>query len=488
VGSSPASQGNHRIHITVHFNEGKARMRITIFGTGYVGLVTGACFAESGNHVCCVDIDAEKIDALNRGEIPIYEPGLAELVEQNTRAGRLSFTTDGAAGVDHGVVIFVAVGTPTNEDGSADLRYVDTVARTIGTHLSKPALIVDKSTVPVGTADIVRYTIQEELDRRGVNPPFDVVSNPEFLKEGAAIDDFMRPDRIVVGAENQDSIELMRQLYSPFNRNHNRIIVMDTRSAELTKYAANAMLATKISFMNEIANIAERTGASIESVRIGIGSDARIGYDFIYAGIGYGGSCFPKDVRALQNTALNYDYDAQLLAAVEDVNKRQKRLLLDKILDHFEGNVKGKTFAVWGLAFKPKTDDVRDAPSQIIMEGLWAAGARVRAFDPEALETTRAIYGDRDDLDLCNTREDALKGADALVICTEWRQFKSPDWDVLRRELSEQVIFDGRNIYDPARAAREGFAYYGVGFGDRQSSPNGVAVDSSPLLAQALAD
>lgn len=466
-------------------------MRITIFGTGYVGLVTGACFAESGNHVCCVDVDTEKVEALRRGEIPIYEPGLAEIVEQNTRAGRLTFTTDAQEGVDHGLIIFIAVGTPPNEDGSSDLRYVETVARTIGSHLSKPALIVDKSTVPVGTADMVRLSIQEELDRRGVNPSFDVVSNPEFLKEGAAVDDFMRPDRIIVGAENPDSIELMRQLYHPFNRNHNRIFVMDTRSAELTKYAANAMLATKISFMNEIANIAERTGASIESVRIGIGSDSRIGYNFIYAGIGYGGSCFPKDIRALQNTAMNYDYDAQLLGAVEEVNKRQKRVLLDKILDHFEGDVAGKTFAVWGLAFKPKTDDVRDAPSRIIMEGLWAAGARVQAYDPEALDTTRALYGERSDLTLCDTRDDALKGADALVICTEWRQFKSPDWDLLRTELSEHVIFDGRNIYDPARVARESFVYYGIGLGDRIAEPPATLQRESlsPLLAQAaLAD
>jgi len=462
-------------------------MRITMFGTGYVGLVTGACFAESGNHVCCVDINTAKVEALRRGDIPIYEPGLAEIVEQNVRAGRLTFTTDAAEGVDHGLVIFIAVGTPPQEDGSSDLRYVVDVARTIGSQLSKPALIVNKSTVPVGTADLVRFTIQEELDRRGVSPAFDVVSNPEFLKEGAAIEDFMKPDRIVIGAENPDSIELMRQLYAPFNRNHNRIIVMDTRSAELTKYAANAMLAIKISFMNEIANIAERAGASIENVRIGIGSDSRIGYNNIYAGIGYGGSCLPKDVRALENTARNLDYHADLLHAVEAVNQRQKRVLLDKILDHFDGNVAGKTFALWGLAFKPKTDDVRDAPSHVIMEGLWARGARVRAFDPEAMETTRAVYGDRSDLTLCETRDETLTGADALVICTEWRQFKSPDWDVMRRALSEHVIFDGRNIYDPARVAREGFVYYGIGLGDRVDDGRGMVPSEtlSPLLAQA---
>ncbi len=462
-------------------------MRITIFGTGYVGLVTGACFAESGNDVCCVDVDAAKIEALNNGIIPIFEPGLAELVDQNVRAGRLTFTTDAKEGINHGLFIFIAVGTPPNPDGSSNLQYVETVARTIGQHLTQPALVVDKSTVPVGTADFVRDTIQAELDRRGVQVAFDVVSNPEFLKEGAAIDDFMRPDRIIIGAENPDSIELMRQLYHPFNRNHNRIIVMDIRSAELTKYAANAMLATKISFMNEISNIAERTGANIESVRIGIGSDSRIGYDFIYAGIGYGGSCFPKDIRALQNTALNYDYDATLLGAVEEVNQRQKHVLLEKILEHFGGDVRGKTFAIWGLAFKPKTDDVRDAPSRVIMEGLWERGARVRAFDPEALDTTRALYPDHPALELCDDRDDALKGADALVICTEWRQFKSPDFELMRSELSERVIFDGRNIYDPARAKREGFTYYGIGLGASAKEPSTALSGDSPLLAQAAA-
>jgi UDPglucose 6-dehydrogenase len=462
-------------------------MRITIFGTGYVGLVTGACFAESGNDVCCVDVDQAKIDALQQGIIPIYEPGLAEMVEQNARVGRLTFTTDAKTGIDHGLFIFIAVGTPPNPDGSSNLQYVETVARTIGQHLTQPALIVDKSTVPVGTADFVRDAIQEELDRRGVQVAFDVVSNPEFLKEGAAIDDFMRPDRIIIGAENPDSIELMRQLYHPFNRNHNRIIVMDIRSAELTKYAANAMLATKISFMNEISNIAERTGANIESVRIGIGSDSRIGYNFIYAGIGYGGSCFPKDIRALQNTALNYDYDAQLLGAVEEVNQRQKQVLLHKILEHFDGDVRGKTFALWGLAFKPKTDDVRDAPSRVIMEGLWERGAKVRAFDPEALETTRALYPNQPGLELCGDRDEALKGADALVICTEWRQFKSPDFELMRAELSEHVIFDGRNIYDPARVKREGFVYYGIGLGAAGKEPTASFAGDSPLLAQALA-
>ena len=461
-------------------------MRITIFGTGYVGLVTGACFAESGNRVCCVDIDRDKVAALRRGEIPIFEPGLAELVEQNTSANRLFFTTDAREGIDHGRIIFVAVGTPANEDGSSDLRYVEAVARTIGQHLTLPSLIVNKSTVPVGSADLVRHFVQEELDKRGSDVTFDVVSNPEFLKEGAAIDDFMRPDRIIVGAEQPESIELMKQLYQPFNRNHNRFMVMDIRSAELTKYAANAMLATKISFMNEIANIAERTGANIENVRVGIGSDSRIGYDFIYAGIGYGGSCFPKDIRALENTALNYDYDAQLIRAIEEVNQRQKRVLLDKVLDHFRGDVRGKTFAVWGLAFKPRTDDMRDAPSRVVVQGLLDAGARVQGFDPEAMDSARLIFGEHDDLTLCDSRDDALDGADALVICTEWRQFKSPDWEALRRDLTDKVIFDGRNIYDPERVKREGLTYIGIGLGEQFANPKQSARSGMNLLAEVL--
>ena len=459
-------------------------MRISIFGTGYVGLVTGACFAESGNHVCCVDIDVQKIESLRHGQIPIFEPGLAEIVDQNTQAGRLFFTADAAEGIQHGTIIFIAVGTPANEDGSSDLRYVENVARTIGSMLTRPALIVNKSTVPVGSADLVRSIIQNELDRREVSIPFDVVSNPEFLKEGAAIDDFMRPDRIVVGAENPESIELMRQLYYPFNRNHNRIMVMDIRSAELTKYAANAMLATKISFMNEIANIAERSGANIENVRIGIGSDSRIGYNFIYAGIGYGGSCFPKDIRALENTAAAHGYQAQLIGAVEAVNQRQKRVLLDKIFDHFSNDVRGKSFAVWGLAFKPKTDDIRDAPSRVIIDALLEGGASVQAYDPEAMESTRTIYGEHPGLQLCRTRDDAVQGADALVICTEWRQFKSPDWELLRTELRERVIFDGRNIYDPERTVREGFTYYGIGLGERSLRPGPVMNAEPEFLAE----
>jgi len=464
-------------------------MRITIFGTGYVGLVTGACFAESGNHVMCVDVDAAKIEGLRNGVIPIYEPGLEELVEQNTRAGRLSFTTDAEEGVEHGLFLFIAVGTPPLADGSPDLRYVESVSRTIGQYLTHPALVVDKSTVPVGTADHVRNVIAEQLRLRGVDVHFDVVSNPEFLKEGAAIDDFMKPDRIVVGAEKADSIELMRKLYQPFNRNHNRFIVMDTRSAELTKYAANAMLATKISFMNEIANIAERTGANIESVRIGIGSDSRIGYNFIYAGIGYGGSCFPKDVRALSNTASSVNYDARLLNAIEEVNQDQKKVLLNKIYEHFGQDLTGRTFALWGLAFKPKTDDMRDAPSIEIINGLRARGARVQAFDPEAMDTAERIFGEDETFQLAASRDDALANADALVIATEWRQFHSPDWDLMRQNLKTPVIFDGRNVYDPARVAREGFTYYGIGLGDRVSEAKSYVVEASPLLAEAaLAD
>jgi UDPglucose 6-dehydrogenase len=460
-------------------------MNVTIFGTGYVGLVTGACFAESGNDVCCVDVDATKIDNLRKGIIPIYEPGLTEIVKQNAVAGRLVFTTDAREGVDYGHIIFIAVGTPPNEDGSSDLRYVETVARTIGEHLEQPTIIVNKSTVPVGTADLVRSIIAEQLQSRGVDVPFDVVSNPEFLKEGAAIDDFMRPDRIIVGADQPESIETMRQLYAPFNRNHNRLMVMDIRSAELTKYAANAMLATKISFMNEISNIAERVGANIENVRVGIGSDSRIGYNFIYAGIGYGGSCFPKDIRALENTAAAFGYEAELVHAVEAVNQRQKRVLLDKVIDHFGENLSGRTFAVWGLAFKPKTDDMRDAPSREIIEGLWARGATVRAYDPEAMASARSIYGEREDLVLCQKRDDAIQGADALIICTEWRQFSSPDWEDLRQSLKQPVIFDGRNVYAPERVTREGFTYYGIGLGDRATEPSEDEVASAPVMVPA---
>jgi UDPglucose 6-dehydrogenase len=440
-------------------------MKVTIYGSGYVGLVTGACLAQVGNDVLCVDIDAEKIARLERGESPIYEPGLTDMLRANQSAGRLKFTLDPAEGTSHGLFQFIAVGTPPDEDGSADLQHVLAVARSIGEHLSDYRVIINKSTVPVGTADRVRAQVQGVLDQRAVNVEFDVVSNPEFLKEGAAIDDFMRPDRIVIGTDNPRTTELLRALYTPFNRNHERILAMDIRSAELTKYAANSLLATKISFMNELSNIAERLGADIEQVRIGIGSDPRIGYQFIYPGAGYGGSCFPKDVRALEQTALENDYKPELLHAVEAVNFRQKRKLFDKISAHYDGNIKGKTFALWGLAFKPNTDDMREASSRVLMEALWQAGAKVRAFDPEAAEETSRIYGQRDDLALCDSAEEALLDADALVVITEWNQFRSPDFDLIRKSLQQPLIFDGRNLYDPRSLMKQGFTYYSIGRG-----------------------
>ncbi len=446
-------------------------MKITIFGSGYVGLVTGACLAEVGNDVLCVDIDQQKIDGLKRGEVQIHEPGLDQLIRDNMDAGRLAFTTDTAEGVAHGMYQFIAVGTPPDEDGSADLKYVLAVARDIGTYLDEYKVIVDKSTVPVGTADRVRQELQQTLEERGMGGMgFDVVSNPEFLKEGNAIDDFMKPDRIVIGTDNRDAAEHLRALYAPFNRNHDRMIEMDLRSAELTKYAANAMLATKITFMNELANIAERVGADIEQVRIGIGSDRRIGYHFIYPGAGYGGSCFPKDVTALEHTAGEHGYQAKLLQAVDQVNEAQKRRLFAKIKKHFGDNIEGKVFALWGLAFKPNTDDMREAPSRVLMEDLWAAGAKVQAYDPEAREEARRIYGDRNDLVICESSEDTLEAADALVILTEWKQFRAPDFHLIRARLREPVIFDGRNIYDPEAMADDGFAYYGIGRGDSINS------------------
>ena len=438
-------------------------MRLTIFGSGYVGLVTGACMAEMGNHVVCVDIDEEKIARLNRGEIPIYEPGLDGYIERNTEAGRLEFTTDVQKGVDHGLFQFIAVGTPPDEDGSADLKHVLAVARTIGEHMNEYRIVVDKSTVPVGTADKVRDTISAALEERGADLEFDVVSNPEFLKEGAAISDFMKPDRIVIGADNPRTIELLRALYEPFNRNHDRVIDMDVRSAELTKYAANAMLATKISFMNELANLAERFGADIENVRIGIGSDPRIGYHFIYPGAGYGGSCFPKDVRALAKSAADSGYDAQLLNAVEDVNNRQKNRLFEKISAHFDGRLGGKVIALWGLSFKPRTDDMREAPSRVLMESLWQAGAKVRAYDPEAMDEARRLYPDAEELELCDTAYGVLDSADALVIVTEWQEFRSPDLDRVKETLAEPVIFDGRNLYDPSVLRTLGIRYFAIG-------------------------
>jgi UDPglucose 6-dehydrogenase len=440
-------------------------MRLTIFGSGYVGLVTGACMAEMGNHVVCVDIDEDRVKSLNAGEVPIYEPGLEAYLRRNREAGRLEFTADAAKGVGHGLFQFIAVGTPPDEDGSADLQHVLAVARSIGRHMEDYRIIVDKSTVPVGTADRVRETVQSALTERGVPHEFDVVSNPEFLKEGAAISDFMKPDRIIVGTDNPRTTELLRALYEPFNRSHDRLISMDVRSAELTKYAANAMLATKISFMNELANIAERCGADIEHVRVGIGSDPRIGYHFIYPGVGYGGSCFPKDVRALCRSASTNGYEAELLNSVEAVNNRQKQCLFERIHKHYNGTLDGKTIALWGLSFKPKTDDMRDAPSRNLMEALWKAGAVVRAYDPEAMKETRRLYPDGNGLTLCETALQAITGAHSLVIVTEWQEFRSPDFQALKENLLDGVIFDGRNLYDPRLMESMGLAYYGVGRG-----------------------
>ncbi len=440
-------------------------MKITIYGSGYVGLVTGACLAQVGNHVLCVDVDPDKIACLQRGDIPIYEPGLERLIRDNTAAERLQFTLDAAEGARHGLFQFIAVGTPPGEDGSADLRHVLTVARTIGQHVDEGdyRIIVNKSTVPVGTADRVRQALEDTLAARSRTLEFDVVSNPEFLKEGTAIEDFMKPDRIIVGTDNPRTGALMRALYAPFNRNHERVLVMDLRSAELTKYAANAMLATKISFMNELANLAERLGADIEAVRSGIGADPRIGYHFIYPGCGYGGSCFPKDVKALERAAHEIGYPAELLAAVEAVNNRQKQYLFEKIKTHFDGELQGRTIALWGLSFKPNTDDMREAPSRSLMEALWQAGASVRAHDPAAMAECRHLYGGRSDLILCDTPELALDGADALVIVTEWMCFRSPDFDNLKQRLKNPLIFDGRNLYDPVKLQQLGFQYLTIG-------------------------
>ncbi|RUR35577.1 UDP-glucose dehydrogenase family protein [Vreelandella populi] len=443
-------------------------MNVTVFGTGYVGLVQGAILADVGHHVVCVDVDVNKVQQLNQGHIPIYEPGLESLVRENYAAGRLEFTTDAEAGVKHGQVQFIAVGTPPDEDGSADLKYVLSVAQTIAEHMQCEQIIIDKSTVPVGTADKVRAKVAEVLAKRNREDlNFDVVSNPEFLKEGSAVADCQKPDRIIIGTENEATVEVMRELYAPFNRNHDKVIVMDVRSAELTKYAANCMLATKISFMNEIANLSELLGADIEMVRQGIGSDPRIGYHFIYPGVGYGGSCFPKDVQALIRTAGAIDFDAKVLKAVEARNHEQKTTLFAKIHRHFEGQLEGKTFALWGLSFKPNTDDMREAPSRVLMEALWQAGAKVQAYDPEAMEETQRIYGTRDDLALCGTKEAVLKGADALVIVTEWQSFRAPNFDLIKSQLSQPTLFDGRNMFQPARMLKKGFTYYSVGRNSR---------------------
>jgi UDPglucose 6-dehydrogenase len=441
-------------------------MRVTIFGSGYVGLVTGACLADAGNDVLCVDIDAKKIEGLRQGIVPIHEPGLDGLIKANIEAERLKFTTSAQEGVDHGLFQLIAVGTPPDEDGSADLQYVLAVARSIGEHMAEYKVVITKSTVPVGTSDRVRSAVAESLGKRSIDLEFDVVSNPEFLKEGAAIEDFMRPDRVVVGTDNPRVTELLRALYDPFTRSREKLIIMDLRSAELTKYAANAMLATKISFMNELANLAERFGADIEKVRVGIGSDPRIGYHFIYPGLGYGGSCFPKDVQALARSARSVGYEAKLLDSVEVVNKAQKQVLFDKISKHYGGDLKGKTIAMWGLAFKPGTDDMREAPSRVLLQKLWEAGAKVRAFDPAAMKEVRRLFGDRPDLALCNRARETLEGADALAIVTEWKEFRSPDFDNLKKQLKQPVIFDGRNLYDPSMMKKQGFRYYAVGRGE----------------------
>ena len=442
-------------------------MKVTIFGSGYVGLVTGACMAEAGNHVVCVDVDARKVARLNAGEVPIHEPGLDVLIRRNRDGGRLEFTTDTAYAVDHGLFQLIAVGTPPGEDGSADLRHVLEVARTIGERLERYAVVITKSTVPVGTADKVRERVSSVLAARGARVEFDVAANPEFLKEGAAIEDFMKPDRVVVGTDSPRATELLRTLYEPFTRNHDRLIVMDIRSAELTKYAANAMLATRISFMNELAHIAERVGADIERVRLGIGSDPRIGYRFIYPGTGYGGSCFPKDVKALIRSARDVGYDARIMQSVEAVNEHQKSLLVRKLLKVLPGPLAGRTFALWGLAFKPDTDDMREAPSRVIIDALLAAGAQVRAYDPIAMEEAGRLYGDKSNFALAHDAYEAVAGAEALLIVTEWREFRSPDFERLRQLLAAPRIFDGRNLYDPAQLAKLGFEYYAIGRGAR---------------------
>lgn len=440
-------------------------MNITIFGSGYVGLTTSACFAQMGNHVVCVDIDAKRVTRLNNGECPIFEPGISDLLKENIAAKRLEFTTNAVNAINHGDIIFIAVGTPASADGSAKLDYVLEVAQTIGQHINSYKVIVDKSTVPVGTADKVKATIQAQLTQRQADIPFDVASNPEFLKEGNAVTDCFKPDRIIIGVASQKAEDVLRCLYAPFNRNHDKLIAMDVRSAELTKYAANAMLATKISFMNQMSQIAERVGADIEQVRLGIGSDQRIGYNFLYPGCGYGGSCFPKDVLALQNTARQENYEPTLLSAVHHINEKQKHVLLNKIFSHFGTQLKGKKFALWGLAFKPNTDDVREAPSRVILEGLWKAGATVAAYDPEAQSSIQSIYGSRDDLILTNSPEAALVDAEALIIVTEWMAFRSPNFDYIKATLKQPVIFDGRNLYDPEALSALGFDYYAIGRG-----------------------
>ncbi len=441
-------------------------MKVTVIGSGYVGLVTGACLSEMGNHVVCLDVDANKIRILNEGGIPIHEPGLEALVKRNKEAGRLQFTTDVAAAVAHGTIQFIGVGTPPDEDGSADLQYVLAAARSIGQHMTDYKVVVDKSTVPVGTADKVRAAIGQALKDRGLSMDYAVVSNPEFLKEGAAIDDFMRPDRIVIGADDERAVLMMRAIYAPFNRNHDKLQIMDVRSAEFTKYAANAMLATRISFMNELALLAERVGADIELVRKGIGSDPRIGTHFLYAGAGYGGSCFPKDVKALVKAGEQMGIKLGVLTAVEAANERQKRVLVDKVVARFGENLKGKTLALWGLAFKPNTDDMREAPSRVIIDELLKRGAQLRAYDPVAMVEAKRVMGDPAGLTFVANQTEALQGADALLIVTEWREFKSPDFDSIRTLLKTPLVIDGRNLFEPELMRSQGIEYQAIGRGE----------------------
>ena len=446
-------------------------MKISVFGSGYVGLVQATVLAEVGHDVICMDIDQKKVELLQQGHVSIFEPGLSSLVRENLESKRLRFTSDEKTAVEHGQVLFIAVGTPPSEDGSADLKAVFSVGDAVSRHRVEPVILVEKSTVPVGTGDALTAHINKALEQAGRSLQFDVVSNPEFLKEGSAVSDCRRPDRIIIGCERDEVRDVMRDLYAPFNRNHDRIINMDLRSAELTKYAANCMLATKISFINQIAELAEHLGADIESVRLGIGADTRIGYHFIYPGCGYGGSCFPKDMRALIHSAQQVNCSSDLLQAVEAINERQKYKLFDRINAYFKGDLKGKTFALWGLAFKPNTDDMRDAPSRVLMEALWAAGADVRAFDPEAMQETQRLYGDEPRLSLMGTPESVLQGADALIVCTEWQQFKAPDFDLIKQRLKTPVIFDGRNLYDSERLTRAGLQYFPMGRGESINLP-----------------
>ena len=438
-------------------------MNVTVFGIGYVGLVQAAVLADAGHHVICIDVDNHKVDNLKKGIIPIYEPGLTPIVEENYKAGRLEFSTDAKFGAEHANIQFIAVGTPQDEDGSADLKYVLSVAETIATHMDSHKIIIVKSTVPVGTSDLVNKIVAEVLQKRGISFDYHVLSNPEFLKEGSAVEDCKRPDRIIIGTDSHEVRDIVSELYAPFNRNHDRIIFMDVKSAELTKYAANCMLATKISFMNEISNLSEKLGADIEAVRHGIGSDSRIGYQFIYPGCGYGGSCFPKDVQALIKTADSIGYSADILKSVQAVNYRQKEKLFEKVDNHFNNNLKGKVFALWGLSFKPNTNDMREAPSRVLMESLWNAGAKVQAYDPEAMEECQRIYGQREDLILMDIKESTLGNADALIIVTEWQHFRAPDFSFIKQSLKQPVIFDGRNLFEPKRLVKQGIIYYSIG-------------------------